>query len=335
MAQKRNSVAGGKKSAHKNESSFVPLLGICIAVCAVCIILVAIMAGGKRQGTNDTGTGDDSAQSGSGTSLSSGASGTANVPDVTDGAETPPQSDAAPSTDGTTSGSDTSVPDTAGAPGTSGASDTNSGETTASPASGVNITTKKSTFDDNGAHVTMIYPTVSGIDGADTVTGLLRDEMDERRREALIGMAGGEVNYTVEDTSVKLCTKSFMSLVVSGYSYVGDASHPEYFVYALNYDIKSKKLMTGSDLIKDFDAVKSSFTSGKFFPMYSQDGLLDEMTYEDMIMEYHVEYGIYPEVYYTKDNFGIAVELVYSLGGYALFETSQSSLSGAIYVPQN
>lgn len=299
-------MAGKNKKTNDNTSIVIALL-LC---CAAIIVLVAVLhpfGGGKN---NDTGAETDGKQS----SPSSGSD-TKNEPDGT-----------AAGTDGTTA----DTPSTAGTePSTDDVTDD-----THNPPTGMHITTEQSTFDENGSHIQMIYPTVVSHGSADEITKTLRAEMDRRRVEELLGFAGGESNYKVENVSVELCRPTFVSLVVTGYCYVSESSHPEYFAYTINYDVNAKKLLTGEDLIKDFDAVREKFTGGGFRTVYGQAGLLDEMSYEDMITAYHAEYGIYPEVYYTSDGFGIAVELVYTLGGYALFETTQSSLSGAIYAPQ-
>ena len=300
-------MAGKNKKTNDNTSIVIALL-LC---CAAIIVLVAVLhpfGGGKN---NDTGAETDGKQS-----SSSSGTGTKDEPDGT-----------AAGTDGTTA----DTPSTAA--GTEPSTDDVTDDTH-NPPTGMHITTEQSTFDENGSHIQMIYPTVVSHGSADEITKTLRAEMDRRRVEELLGFAGGESNYKVENVSVELCRPTFVSLVVTGYCYVSESSHPEYFAYTINYDVNAKKLLTGEDLIKDFDAVREKFTGGGFRTVYGQAGLLDEMSYEDMITAYHAEYGIYPEVYYTSDGFGIAVELVYTLGGYALFETTQSSLSGAIYAPQ-
>lgn len=299
-------MAGKNKKTNDNTSIVIALL-LC---CAAIIVLVAVLhpfGGGKKSDTGEETDGEQSSSS-SGTDTKNEPDGTAAGTDGTT-ADTPSTSGTEPSTDDVT-------------------------DDTHNPPTGMHITTEQSTFDENGSHIQMIYPTVVSHGSADEITKTLRAEMDRRRVEELLGFAGGESNYKVENVSVELCRPTFVSLVVTGYCYVSESSHPEYFAYTINYDVNAKKLLSGEDLIKDFDAVREKFTGGGFRTVYGQAGLLDEMSYEDMITAYHAEYGIYPEVYYTSDGFGIAVELVYTLGGYALFETTQSSLSGAIYAPQ-
>ena len=53
-----------------------------------------------------------------------------------------------------------------------------------------------------------------------------------------------------------------------------------------------------------------------------------------MILQYRSEYGIYPDIYFTGDSFGMVIELVFALGGYALFEVPLSLVSGAVVLPQ-
>ena len=157
--------------------------------------------------------------------------------------------------------------------------------------------------------------------------------MNGHRDSMCAGVEGEEYEYIIENTNLTYVSDTFFSAVVSGHFYAGDDAHPTVFAYGINCDLPGGRLLEPSDMILDFEKVRSAFTGGKFKLAYGEDGLMDETNYEDMITRYMPDYDIYPEVYYTKDGFGMSIELVYTLGGYALFEIPLSTLGAAVYVP--
>lgn len=205
---------------------------------------------------------------------------------------------------------------------------------------GISVTLETKKLNQSGAEIVMIYPKVERSAPASSYSpeaqnNAIREYMDERRRVMCIGMSGDEYEYIVEKTEFRYVGESFFSALVTGHFYLKDSSHPTMFAYAVNFDSVRCSVLSGEDLIRDFSRVRDSFINGKFKLIHGMDGLLDETGYEDMIMEYMPDYGRYPEVYYTENGFGLALDLVYTLGGYALFEIPRTSLGDAVYAPPN
>lgn len=203
-----------------------------------------------------------------------------------------------------------------------------------SPSLTVDVETVKSS--DSDCEITMIYPRVKSAPSSHSVSEMnsaIREYMDEKKRLACMGASDDEYEYIIERTEIEYVGKSFFSAVVIGHFYLNGAPHPTVFAYAVNFDAESCKIVPAEELIHDFDRIKNNFLGGRFKLKEGMDELLGETNYEDMFTGYMPEYDIYPEVYYTGDGFGLAVELVYTLGGYALFEIPRSSLGESIYVP--
>lgn len=311
-----------KKRGEENNIIYAAVL---VAIVAFVLILIALSSvisknSDKNGGESDPGTSDDAVISqpsgqADGSNTESGPAATGEATDGTDAEST------AAATDGesTASGSD--------------------GETDAPPpaSDAIEIKPTSESKEQDGSEIKMIYPllTSAGQSGhtADEINSLIREYMDEERRITCIDSAGDEYEYVIEAADVKYVGKTFFSAVIRGYVYSDGAPYPTVFAYTLNCDTKSCRILEDGDLIKDFGKLRSLFTSGKFKMTEGEDDLLDNTTYEDLMIEYRPEYGIYPSVYYAGSGFGLALETVYSLGGYALFEISIDELGDAVYKP--
>lgn len=135
-----------------------------------------------------------------------------------------------------------------------------------------------------------------------------------------------EVTYEIESIHVTYLSASFLSARVNGTLTVSLAHRPEPFVYTINLDLDNNTEITSADIVKNFDAIKSLFTSGKFDLAQGRDGLENDTTLEDMIMQYRSEYEIYPYFHFTKDKLFMNIELVYALGSNALYSIDISDV---------
>ena len=126
-----------------------------------------------------------------------------------------------------------------------------------------------------------------------------------------------EVTYETEKISVTYLSADFISAKVEGTLTVSLAPHPEPFVYTVNIDLKNNREFPSADIVKDFDKIKELFRMERFELSYGDEKLVSETTLEDMIMQYHTEYEIYPYFYFTRDKLFMNIELVYTLGSNA------------------
>ncbi|MCD7782899.1 MAG: hypothetical protein LUI15_03255 [Firmicutes bacterium] len=315
-------MAKRKKSRRKKGAGYYAVPIITVAVFCVVILAVVIAVSNSGSG-EDTGS-DTEASYSSAEETTESDSETSNDTDAV-------TADTADSSSDTTG--NTGADDTGGTETTAGSSDVNSGDDTT--AAGDADTTGES-------QVVIDYPSVDtgAVDitdeDAEKINKVIEEYMDAKvEAEALNSdpEMTGSYKYEVTSTTTTYESDSFMSVVATGQYYISDTAHPTIFCYTVNIDLASAKILESEELIYDFSPIKEMFSNGQFTLVYGIDGLLDETNHEDMIIGYYSEYGIYPDVYYTETGFGIVIDLVYALGGYATFEIPVSSVSDYIYVP--
>ncbi|MCD7830824.1 MAG: hypothetical protein LUI01_00930 [Firmicutes bacterium] len=316
-------MAKRKKSRRKKGAGYYAVPIITVAVFCVVILAVVIAVSNSGSG-EDTGSDTEASYSSAEETTESDSETFDDTDAVT--------ADTADSSSSDTTGN-TGADDTSGTETTAGSSDVNSGDDTT--AAGDADTTGES-------QVVIDYPSVDtgAVDitdeDAEKINKVIEEYMDEKvEAEALNSdpEMTGSYKYEVTSTTTTYESDSFMSVVVTGQYYISDTAHPTIFCYTVNIDLVSARILESEELIYDFSPIKEMFSNGQFTLVYGIDGLLDETNYEDMIIGYYSEYGIYPDVYYTETGFGIVIDLVYALGGYATFEIPVSSVSDYIYVP--
>lgn len=308
---KKKTKVSGSRTRTKNNEVNGAVLTAAFLVCAIVIIAIILIVkfGGNK--TDDT------------------------TPHVT---ETDVDSVSSDITDNVSSDTDTKDIDSTNV--TTDAPDVTTPVNTTSP--GYDVGTETETTKSDIGDITMQYPVVEPDDeseiDADTINAIIREYMDEKRKEERLESGDPDLDseyvYKITSTDVKYSSKKFLSIVITGEYYISDSAHPTIFCYSINCDMESGEIITPDALIRDFSTIRSHFTEGKFTLKQGQKDLLKQTNYEDMILQYRSEYGIYPDIYFTGDSFGMVIELVFALGGYALFEVPLSLVSGAVVLPQ-
>ncbi|MBE6709084.1 MAG: hypothetical protein E7578_07585 [Ruminococcaceae bacterium] len=131
--------------------------------------------------------------------------------------------------------------------------------------------------------------------------------------------------YVIFSCDIKLETEYFVSAVFCGTIKDPTAPHDMHFAYTVNADTRSGKVYLYEELVGDIELIKSGLSDGKFSQSYGVDGLMDSISnghvsYEDITQSWRSDYGIFPDMYFTNDSFGIIAELHHAFGGYAGFE---------------
>lgn len=313
MAEKR-------RNSKKKEQINLPLLLTVLAVCVVVIVVIAVMTGKEGEG-KDTDKEPVSDLVDNSTVSNTKDSGDADTSDT----KKDPDSDDATVGTVTDDTSETEANDSE----TEDSDESSGFEYTV----GTETETKKT---DNG-QISIIYPTIIDPDGesdrAELLNDMIKAYMDQMFKYDGVSSAGGEYTYEITDTITAVSTDDFASIIVKGQYYIEDTPNPTVFTYTINCDVKSTDIVPSSELIYDFSKIKEMFLDGKFKLKEGNSDLLDETNYEDMIMEYRSEYGIYPNVYFTEDSFGMVIDLVYTLGGYAMFEIPYSYVTDYVFCP--
>lgn len=316
-------MAGRKKTVKRKKQNSVPMnMGLLITVLLICAVIIIIIAVASRNnGPDDVTDNTDS----------DGASNSGDIIDITDEPD-----------DTDTDAVDTDEEETTGA---SDETDDTSAETETAPDTDDttdigNVEDSDTVNDDENGEdgdgdIIIEYPTVDPDNGADSekLNDIIKNYMDDKIKNELPGDSADGYRYEIKSTQTMLSNDEIASILVCGEYYHIDSPGPTVFAYTLNCDIKGTALITSDNLVYDYEKIKDLFCSGKFELVYGVDGLLDETNYEDMIIQYRAEYGIYPDVYFTDDSFGMVIDLVSTLGGYARFEIPHSEVTGLVYVP--
>jgi len=137
-------------------------------------------------------------------------------------------------------------------------------------------------------------------------------------------------SYEITACDVKYVSEKLVSYVVTGLITTPTAAHPAHVCYTVNADPASGRLYTSGDLIGDISLVKSALSEGKFTQSYGIEDILSEISPEYITQSWREDYGIFPNVYFTGDSFGVMAEVAFAIGGYAGFEIPLYDADGMI-----
>ena len=224
---------------------------------------------------------------------------------------------------------------------TSGTTDAGSGTVTDSDETGVSDTSAETddpesskaepyseTFSDGSNSVTIIYPRFG--DGEHELFDIsLRGYAVQMYQSSGMMPEDGAL-YEITSLEITYESDILVSAVAEGHIINTTAGHDSYFAYTVNADPATGRIYLDDELIGDLDTVKSAFADERFTQSYGIDGLMNEITYEDITQSWRSDYGVFPDLYFTDDSFGVMAELAHALGGYAGFEIQIAEASEMI-----
>lgn len=174
---------------------------------------------------------------------------------------------------------------------------------------------------EDGNEISLMYPQIKGYPDPeaqirinDSIARYVRAMYE---KQDLIATEDGGYEYAVTAAEITLQTEGFLSGYIFGAIYSQYSGKGTFFAYTLNCDIENGCLYTTEELLSDYDLLAQRFLKGDFSQHFGYEGLDGMMSFEDMLLQYKTEYGIYPDVYFTDDSVGLLVETVTLLGGYA------------------
>ncbi len=132
--------------------------------------------------------------------------------------------------------------------------------------------------------------------------------------------------YEITACDIKYESEYFVSAVMTGQIINPTAAHDSHFAYTVNADPRNGRVYLSEELIGDIEIVKTAIAEGMFEQSYGIDGLMDAIddgtvTYEnDITVSWRQDYGVFPDMYFTEDKFGVMAEIPHVVGGYAGFE---------------
>lgn len=178
------------------------------------------------------------------------------------------------------------------------------------------------------------YPVISGIEDA-----LIQDEINKTFIEVaenqfvhlvpdieIYEMEGTMFNYEVTKVEMTYLSNTYAS-VRSTVSFMSamDPS-PKEAVYTQNVSLINGDIIEEDEIFADFTSIAGKFIAGEFTQIYGAENLLENTSYEDMILQYNSDYASFPEVCFTSDKFIINIDLISALGTSAGFEIALSEV---------
>ena len=126
--------------------------------------------------------------------------------------------------------------------------------------------------------------------------------------------------YEITRCEIMLETEYFVSAVVEGRIISPDATHDTVVAYTINADTGSGKIYLSEELIGDLTELRNAFIEGRFAQKSGMENIFSEISAEDIAQSWRSDYGIFPNMYFTENTFGIAPEVPHALIGTACFE---------------
>lgn len=185
------------------------------------------------------------------------------------------------------------------------------------------LTVYSESFMHGGCSVTLLYPRYGDGEHDAFDISMRNYAMTKFNQQGIMPEDSGL--YEILSCDIKLETEYFMSAVVTGQIINPTAAHDMHFAYTVNADTRNGKVYLSEELVGDVELIKSGFTEGRFTQSYGIDGLMDAIddnvvNYDDITGSWRSDYGVFPDMYFTNDSFGVIAEIPHAIGGYAGFE---------------
>ncbi len=148
--------------------------------------------------------------------------------------------------------------------------------------------------------------------------------------EDILIMEDNDFSYEVDNVEVTCLFGDFISVKNTVYFMSAMSSYPSSPVYTVNIDLITGEVVDETDIFENFNIISSKFIAGDFTQVYGIENLLNETSYEDMILQYKSSYETYPDVYFSEDGLVLCIDLADSLGSSAGFEISVDEVKEAL-----
>lgn len=185
------------------------------------------------------------------------------------------------------------------------------------------------------------YPVAVG-EGTDALNARLKHHAEEiyttHATGALTMRDEGETfTYEVTEVEIKRFDGEILSFLCrAAYTSPVDGTEKQ-IVYTGNLDPKTGESIAPEDLITDWDAMAALLRAGKATQTWGSAELLEQMSWDDLLLQIKPAYGIYPAVCFGGTGVEIAFEVLPLFGGTAGFAVSYADAADCIAVtpPRN
>lgn len=176
----------------------------------------------------------------------------------------------------------------------------------------------------------LLYPLVT-IEGngslADTINREIEAACANLFKRSVPGAAamvrdGAEIEFTISDCKTYFLDGRYLSIAffanIEVFGSGGDET-PDRAYSTLNVDLQTGEVLYGNALISDLEKLKAGIASGKFDRI--SDGIeVSDTDIAEALVQYRVDYDMYPPVFFADDGATVCVELAKLQGGYVLFK---------------
>ncbi len=227
-----------------------------------------------------------------------------------------------PAEDGTTQAT-TTVPET------TAVADTKPPVTSVDPGVEMDVKIFTETFENGESTVRLSYPKYD--DGEHDLFDTAMRSYAVQKYSASGMMPEDDALYEVTLCEVKYESEILVSAVVAGQIINTTTANDGYFSYTVNADPRTGRIYLSEELIGDLELIKGEIgADGGFTQTLGIGNVFDEINPEDITISWRSDYGIFPNMYFTANTFGVMAELPYALGGYAGFEIPHANMGNMV-----
>ncbi len=226
----------------------------------------------------------------------------------------------------------------------SAADDTTTADTTVSDenasVSAYTVSEEVYVSDDNSQQHMFHYPVFSETEKDEVLNTLVFNDSKATMDRYLTYVFASEddSNYDISPAESIYTGSALASFFYAGQLHTSDVSHHVYIAYPFNVDVKNCKLLTFTDIVKDFALLSNLFRSDVFALVSTGSDALDKelnnLEPDDLLGAYSDLYGLYPNVYFTEENgellFVLSLDTIHALGGHAEFKAPLDAVSSAL-----
>ena len=185
------------------------------------------------------------------------------------------------------------------------------------------------------------YPVAVGT-GTDALNARLKHHAEEiyttHATGALTMRDEGETFvYEVTEVEIKRFDGEILSFLCrAAYTSPVDGTEKQ-IVYTGNLNPETGESIAPAKLITDWDALEALLRAGKATPAWGSADLLEQMSWDDLLLQIKPAYGIYPAVCFGETGVEIAFEVLPLFGGTAGFTVTYTDAADclAVSAPRN
>ncbi len=143
------------------------------------------------------------------------------------------------------------------------------------------------------------------------------------RRVGLGSLDISSFEYEIETVTVTYVSERLVSYYATGYSAIEGASHRDTVAYTVNIDVQSGMAVETKDVLTSLAPLVDALETATL--LHGDEDYLATVSAETLCAAYRDDYALYPSLAYTEDSVLVMIDVLYTYGGYALYEIPAES----------